>query len=364
MKVIKYVLLLLFLVLIGGGLYILISDKEYTLEEGITMEAPRELVFEQVKDLEAWKNWISVDQKDLNLSFSKKKDTEQSYLTWDNTSAKEEGKLTHKSITHYSTIKQEGRSESGWGSRTQYDVDWNFHKIGNDSTRVDLSIKAKPNYLSKVKMALGYDDNEAFIESRSITSLQNIKKRVGEAMAAYEMTVEGIIRKNGPQNYLYKTEASINEPDIVMKKRNEILKLLKGQIDSLHIATKGNPIMVYNTIDKKHKNLIFSAGYPISSKVDTGVIQDEDIVIGSLEAEEYLKATLQGNYTNIPKLWEKAKAYMLKNDLDEDPENAAYEVFKITASKTKNPADWVTELYIPIHKKEISTVEEINDRLN
>ncbi len=364
MKVIKYLLLLVLLILIGGGLYILISDKAYRIEEKLTIQAPRELVFEHVKDLKEWQNWVHVDQKNLNLSFSRKKDGEQSYLTWKNTKTGEEGKLSHKTITHYSTIRQNAKSESRWGARTRYTINWNFYKIGKDSTQIDVSLKAYPNYLAKIKIAFHRDHHQTYIEDRLPASLQRIDQLIHKKMAAYKLTIEGIVHRSSPQNYIYRTQASTNKPETVMNKRRKILKLLHRELDSLKINPTGSALMVYNTVDKKHQNLIFSAGYPISSTVNPKNLGENDPVIGTLEAREYLKATLQGNYSNIPKLWEKASVYMQQNDLNEDPGNQAYEVFEITATHTPNPAEWVTELYIPIQHEEISTIEEINKRLN
>jgi effector-binding domain-containing protein len=61
-----------------------------------------------------------------------------------------------------------------------------------------------------------------------------------------------------------------------------------------------------------------------------------------------IKTTLKGNYTNSKEAWETAYKYLIDNKLEQVAGSAAVEVYLTDPMNTPNPADWVTEIYIPI----------------
>lgn len=347
MKVLKYLILLILLVLIGGGLYIYVTNRDFTVTQQISVKAPRELVFNQVKDFSKWKEWVSYEQKDLNLSFSDKKDTKDAYLTWAVKSESKEGKLQHLEITHYSKVEQEAENKNGL-KETGYTLNWEFKKI-NDSTEVFLTIEGKPKFFTKINIILGRDSTRTFLNKMAERSLVNLRDFVYKKMEAYSVNIEGI-RQSSHQTYIYTSQASPNTPSVIEKKRALATTRLKDSLEGIGISTTGPALMIYNSIDKEHHNLIVSFGFPIHPDIDFENL-GENFMVGTLEEHRYLKGILRGNYTHIPKLWEKARVYMRQNHLEENTTHKAYEVYKVTAKDSKNPADWVTELYIPIQNE-------------
>ncbi len=63
-----------------------------------------------------------------------------------------------------------------------------------------------------------------------------------------------------------------------------------------------------------------------------------------------VKAILKGNYENLPEAYEKAKTYISDNNLIVDPAQKMFEVYTNDPGQFPNPADWVTEVYIPVFK--------------
>lgn len=347
MKVLKYLILLILLVLIGGGLYIFVTNRDFTINQSVSIKAPRELIFDQVKDFSKWKEWVYFEQENLNLSFSDKKDTKDAYLTWSVKNENKEGKLQHVDITHYSRIEQKAESKNAL-KEISYVLNWELRKI-NDSTEIDVKIDAKPKFFTKINIILGRDSTKTFLNKEIENSLFNLRDLVYKKMEAYSINIEGV-RQSPHQTYIYTSQASPNTPSVISRKRDLTTARLKDSLNILDIPAAGSPLMIYNTIDKEHHNLIVSFGFLIHPDIDFEKL-GENLMVGTLEEQNYLKGVLRGNYTNIPKLWEKARVYMRKNHLEENVEGKPYEVYKVTSENSKNPADWITELYIPIQNE-------------
>lgn len=356
LKVIKYLILLILLIIIGGGLYITISNRDYDITHEVKVKTPRELAFNTVKNFDSWKNWINIDQKNIDLSFSESKDSDRSYLIWKDKMHQTEGQISTKAITHYSTVIQKANSKDGLAEIT-YKINWKFEE-NKDTTKITTQISAHPNFFTKINMLLSTDKTKVFIDTTSLTSLSRLKAYILNKMAVYKITIEGV-NHLPTKYYTYKTEASANSPATIDKKREEILESVAHQLEASQLTPKGAPIMVYNSIDETHNSLIFSAGYPVSSD-STSVKTNDRSLINTIGGQAYLKGTLRGDYNNIPKLWEKIRVYIEENDLTEKENAKAFEILKVTSHESKNPAERVTELYVPIQEKEINSLYELN----
>jgi predicted transcriptional regulator YdeE len=79
-----------------------------------------------------------------------------------------------------------------------------------------------------------------------------------------------------------------------------------------------------------------------------------DILTGFFERGKYFKTTLKGSYENSAKAWEKAYteiADIMDYSIIEDGE--PFEVYVNNIMTTTNPADLITEIYIPVEKVRI-----------
>ena len=62
---------------------------------------------------------------------------------------------------------------------------------------------------------------------------------------------------------------------------------------------------------------------------------------------EALKTTLKGNYTNLSEAWTEAYKYISENNLEQS-DLKPFEIYQNDPGEFPNPADWITEIYIPI----------------
>jgi hypothetical protein len=61
-----------------------------------------------------------------------------------------------------------------------------------------------------------------------------------------------------------------------------------------------------------------------------------------------LKTSLKGDYSHLPKAWDKAHAYITEKALQENTTGTYIELYSKGVAKSKRPSEWITDLYIPI----------------
>ena len=120
-----------------------------------------------------------------------------------------------------------------------------------------------------------------------------------------------------------------------------IIYAVKNQVDM-----NGKPFVVYNKWDEPNNSVIFSAAVPTKEKL---VAKDGNILTGQTPGGHYLKVKYQGDYKFIRDAWQKAYNF-IKNDghFIEDTTREPFEVYAVGHTKSLNPADWITYIYIPV----------------
>ena len=106
----------------------------------------------------------------------------------------------------------------------------------------------------------------------------------------------------------------------------------------------GSIFTLYHKYDEENKRVKFSSCIPVKERVNP----DGDIALAFMESGRYHKTTLQGAYKYSEEAWEKAFEFA-KTDGVTIPENGKpFEVYRKGHTDSANPADWVTEIYLPI----------------
>lgn len=352
MKILKYLILLLLLVALGTAAYVALLDSSFEYEESIEAKAPRSLLFDQVDNLKNWENWLTREIGTAELSFPEKTKGENAHVEWKVKDHKISGKLTTVSVIQNSFIEQKAVAKGRIG-KASYQLLWNFEEE-NDTTTVSLEVKGKHNFWGKARNLIQDDVN--FINrlrTRTDLGLHRMRKKVLNEMKVYTVNIDGV-KNAAPQSYLYISQASKNDPQSLWVIQQKALAVLHQSMSAQEVKPSSDPLMIYNTIDRENKNVIVSIGYPVEEENEYEDPENK-ILLGSLPAQKLVKGSLKGNYSNNGELWEAMVAYFKENELVLDDKSPIYEVLKITSEDSKNPADWLTELYFPI--KEASAPE-------
>jgi hypothetical protein len=108
----------------------------------------------------------------------------------------------------------------------------------------------------------------------------------------------------------------------------------------------GMPFTLYNNIDNENGTVIFSTCIPVKAQVITP--EGSPVVCGFMDPVPTVKTTLKGNYSHLPEAYLKGREYIKENNIKIDPEGKMFEVYSTDPGEVPNPANWLTEVYIPI----------------
>ncbi len=343
MKFFKYLFFLLLIVFIGVALYFGTQDGHFSVSETREMNAPTEVVFEEVIDFKNWQKWGSwMNDESLKINYPDNTSGEGAFYSWssdkDGVGAMEtldiekNKKITQK-IVFNGSIEDKGNI-----------VNWTFEPTKNgNSTRVNWSMEGSLNLFEKIYFATQNQSLEEMVSLMYRESLKNLDAVLQKEMNEYSIETKGLTNYSGGF-YLYNTTAS-KQSEIGTKITPMIEQITNFMTDN-NIPAQGNPFVIYLDWDEMNKTFIFSVGVHTSDMV---ILPDGSPVIsGYKEAGTAIKTTLTGNYSFLPEAWEATEAYIQKNGFVKSDKSSPFEIYVIKSPEEKNPSKWVTDIYIPI----------------
>lgn len=296
---------------IGMAIYIAVQPNDFDATETLTIKAPKAVIYGIVSD-STQTDWSSF---------------------W-----KETEHLLQSSQTPQDSIYQLFTSDDIKKS----ELKWIFVSQADGSTTVTRLLNAqKLSFMTKAKMVLFSDRQKAVIKQFK-SELEDLNKMVLESMAVYSINIDGVTDYGGGF-YMYNTISSTKSN--IMASRNKQQDELIGYMNTNHIIASGMPFTMYVSTDLDNDGVIMSNCIPVSERVI--VAQDSNVLCGFMNRTLALKVTLQGDYSNLEEAWDIAKKYIADNEL-EPSKMSPFEVYRNDSSQLPNPADWITEIYIPI----------------
>lgn len=352
MKILKYLFLLILITILGLVAYIGLQDGQIEISKSRKLKAPQELVFNQVADFENWNNWAQIYQLASNTHIANPNNLQDAKLQWEIDSLNMNGSINNVEVTKLSSIQQTLDINRKM-ENAHVQVRWNFSHEA-DTTSIDLRMEGKFNFWVKAKSLFLKNQEFSKYDEKTELSLSHLIESIEKEMSIFSINIDGV-KTNPATNYLYQSFASKNNPEILSIKRAETIDLIHHYLLNQNAESDAPGIMLINQIDKAHNNVIVSVGVPVSDALPQPE-EETELLIGELPEQRVIKGTLKGNYHNIPKLWEAISVYMSKNKLEQDPESPTYEVYKITKQSEENPANWITELIIPLKEEQATSL--------
>jgi effector-binding domain-containing protein len=341
MKLLKYLLFLILIVLIGGAVYLGTKDGKYDLNESKIINAPISMIFDKVNELRSWEEWGPWQKEDATMVFSYPEQTigEGASYSW---TGMMDGSVKTTNVTPNKEILQDLTLMTPGGERNPK-VYWRFEEV-EGGTKVTWGIKGEHSFMDKAFYAFSSMDFDGDMKKMHVEGLEGIAKEVEEDMKKYTITVEGI-KEHGGGYYMYTTAAS-KLGDIGSKMAPMIGKV-SGFIQQYKITTAGMPFTIYNDWDEVNGTVIFSTAIPINDRI---IITQGDVLCGYMEPLTAVKTVLKGNYTNLAEAYQKTQEYVAQNNLIADPGKNMFEVYSTDPGSVPNPAEWITEIYVPVYK--------------
>ncbi len=313
-------------------------EKEFDFPTGMIFEE-----FNNMKEFSEWNPWTSAES-DINHEFYAPYRGMGAGYKW---STKEKNSVI--TIQKSDLNKQIEYEVEGLdlGKNSQMNVE--FNSVNPNKTNVKWHISSEElgyfsryyNYFTskklKEKLQLGLNKLEENLKTSVLTPEQ--ANSLSPGMIKSEMF-------EGMKLITVMNETSLEEDEVKMATEESFGLLYSYLIDFLKISPNkvGEPISYYEFVDTAANKAKFYCGYPITESVKLG----EGMELISLPAAETLICIHKGSYKTINETIGKMNEYAEKNKLK--LENSYWEEYQNDPESTKNEADLLTKIYIPIQK--------------
>jgi len=338
MKIFKYTVFLLLIVFIGAAIYIAVQPNYFEVQRSRTMNVPVSMIYENVIDFKTWETWSSwIEEKpETQITYAELSKGVGGSYSWIDDDG--EGNMKTLSAAPYDSIVQELQFQDYEPSA----VIWKFIPTDDGKTEVVWSMKGeKVPFMFKTIAAIsgGFDTMIGPDFERGLEKMDSI---LIESMKRYDIKVVGVTEYGGGF-YLYKTTNATNAN--ISQKMAEQYGGIMQYVMQNQIAMNGMPFTIYHEMNNDEGNVVMSNGLPVSQKIE--VSADSDILCGYQPKMKVLKTTLTGNYTNLQYAWEEAMKYVTEHNLEVSDEKP-FEIYSNDPGSFPNPADWRTDLFIPL----------------
>lgn len=344
MKILKYLFFLILITVIGASVYFGTKDGSFDVAVTKDMSAPPALVFEKANDLKQWPEWgpWGKNDPDMKVVFSDKTKGEGASYSWES-EVEGNGTLTTDSLEVNRKIDQTIVFNTPIGDSKSH-VYWRFNPSENGGTEVTWGMKGEHTFLEKIFMSFMEPPFEESLKQMFSEGLDTIDAMLVDEMKEYSITVEGV-KEYGGGYYLYTTTAS------KISEMGERMGMMLGKVYSFaqtnNISMDGMPFTIYSEWDEMNGTAIYSTAIPINERV---IINEGDVLCGYMEPSTAVKTVLKGNYTHLSEAYERANAYIVEHHLIRDPNHNFFEIYANDPGEFPNPADWLTEIYIPVYR--------------
>ncbi len=343
MKLLKYLFFLILILFVGVALYFGTQDGDYSITETRVIDAPAEVVFQQINDFKNWEKWGSwMKDESVKINYPENTSGEGASYSWISdesgdgamqTLKSEPDSLLQQKIVFNGSLEDEGSA-----------VIWRLEpQDSGTKTKVTWNMEGSLGLFEKIYFATQDETLEQSVSTMYAESLKNLDSVLTVEMNEYTINVDGITQHSGGF-YLYNTTAA--KQSEIGDKTIPMINQIRNFMEENNIASQGPPFVVYLDWDEMNQSTIFSVGVPTSDRV---ILPDGSPVIsGYLPTTTAIKTTLTGRYTYLSLAWEETEKYIQKNGFVKSEEKGPFEVYVKALPEEKNPAKWVTEIYIPV----------------
>lgn len=346
MKILKYLFFLILIALIAGSIYIATKDGIYQVEENTTINAPVNVVFNEVNNFKNWEDWgpWMDDADDIIISYANITSGEGANYSWKSEKMGDGSITTTKAIPD-SSIEQKLTFVSKYGE-SQSEVYWKFDGV-EEGTKVTWGIKGEQSFMEKLAFAFMDSSYTQMMRPMLAEGLKKLNKVTLDKMETYSISVDGITQYGGGF-YMYTTTSS--KISQIQTKMQDMITEVSRYMENNNISIQGDPFVIYNEWDEQNNNAIYSAGRFTPSLVITPV--ESHILNGMMPVQKVVKTTLKGDYKNLKEAWDAAYKYIEENNLQPAMDSHSFEVYRTNPAITLNPSKWITEIYIPVAEKQ------------
>lgn len=339
MKALKYFFFIILIALIAGFIYISVQPSTYAFSRSKIIEAPKPVVFNLVNNFKSWPRfspWLEQDNEAI-LTYNEIAIGLNSAYSW-NGAVLGEGNMKTIGVNANDSINQKIEFIKPFESNSN--INWYFEDT-KEGTKVTWEMNGKQDFMTKMYTAFNgsIEENTAKDFDRGLFKLDSIAK---VDIKKYDVVVNGVTKYAGGFHLYNTTATSMVNFKSKMQSMIEELMTFAGRN---RIKTSGNLFVIYHKWDTENNSVMFSCALPTPNKI---VSTDTSILTGQLAPFKALKTTLTGDYSNLQEAWNKAMSHIKENNLTQDENGVSIESYLNTPVRTPNPANLITEIFIPL----------------
>lgn len=338
MKIVKYVFLLLLLAVVAISVFIATQEGKYDIKKVSIIKVPKMVLYNYINEYKNWENLGILTGSDTTAvyTYSEKSSGNGAEMSWkkDNST----GQIKTIRLTENDSIVQKAVID-GLNS----DISWKF-KDTLKYTKVTIRMKGDLSFMEKANIFLrGGGNVNKVMESSLDKGLKNLNSFLVEELSKNSVEVKGLITKTGS---FYIGHAVTSKIEDINKKSAETFPKLLGFMKKNKIVKKGSPFILYRNYNKTEGTASYVVCIPIKDEMFTS--PGSEYEGGKYVDFKALKTSLKGDYSHLPKAWDKAHAYITEKALEENTTGTYIELYSKGVLKSKRPSEWITDLYIPI----------------
>ncbi|MCD6543230.1 MAG: effector binding domain-containing protein [Flavobacteriaceae bacterium] len=340
MKFLKFLFFFILIAIIAGAMYLATLDGKYDVKRSKLIKASPEMIFYDLNDFKNWKDWGPWYEEDSTIVATYAKNTvgEGGSYSWIGKDGS--GMMRTLKVDQPKRIDQEIVFKTPFGDMKSH-VYWLIEKV-EDGTNLTWGMKGEMGFFTRW-MASSMGDEIGPMEE---IGLEFFDKNIQKKILDYSVTTNGVVDLSG-RYYLYTSTSS--RIDEIEEKYPILLLKIYGFNKANNVKTTGGPFTLYHKYDEENGTTLFSVCYPVEEKMIAP--KGSDILSGFMESGTYFKTTLRGSYENSKEAWETAMREVNNLEGYQMIENGEpYEEYLNNPHSTPNPADLITEIYIPVEK--------------
>ncbi|POS01612.1 effector-binding domain-containing protein [Flavobacterium croceum DSM 17960] len=338
MRIIKYLLLMLLLFAIGLAVYIATQNASFDVHGSRLVKSQKNIVYGYLNDYSQWENFVSWNsiEKPLQFTINSKTGGIGAQCSW-------KGKHTGNVKTIYAKFN-DSIAQTMVNNEQKSFVSWKV-KDTTGGTLVMWHTKGKLDFMTKVIAFFkgGVSTSAGDVLDESII---NLNRLIDKELNTFSINIKGVVTV--PATFYIKKSMFSREKDI-QKNIRVLLPKLEQYFSKNNFTANGKPFVQYTKFDRENDIIGLNICIPVKDSI--AIMPGGEITSGERKPYQALSVILKGDYAHTQKAWNKGYTFIAKNKLVRNGSELITEVFQKGRKDTKNPADWETEILIPIYTK-------------
>lgn len=321
MRILKYIFLLLVLFSLAFVVFVATQPGEYKIIRSKEINISKDILFNFIADTTATADWSPWDKNDVVFK-------------------------------NDSIISNDTLSQQIFVSENPNKSIFQFKKTAK-GTLVTWELNGKMDFKAKLANAL-QGGVQNVIGDKLVDGLKNIDNYLVKELSTYNIEIEGLVTKHAT-NYIQQIDTCARAD--FQKESKRLLQNMISFVEQNEIIITGLPFIVFENKKLPNNKIAFAMCVPVEEEILT--TEGSEISGGHFDEFLAIKTILTGDYSHNKEAWSKTASYIAKEKLIEDIQGKHIEIYKVSLPKERKPSKWVTEIYVPIKRKEVPKVERI-----